>query len=229
MYNPSKRTIKRRKRTAVPQFLLDHFSEDVPISGLTYIPMERTPVPETEFNSPRIIYIYPRKKRARTAVAASTSNHSENVTASPCDLEIADAKMVALINEPLILSLKFFEVVFCECKTIPEQLAEMGMFPGSLKNTQFAIHFGLLEFMRNLRNVLATSDQGLVDLYNKVNPASEKQMTKTFFKSIFPAYTKLMMLVEDRGKNVSPASIGSEGFSACPNQSEQRSVVEKDA
>ncbi|KAL0096440.1 hypothetical protein J3Q64DRAFT_1020590 [Phycomyces blakesleeanus] len=117
------------------------------------------------------------------------------------------------------VALKFFEVVFCECKTIPEQLAEMGMFPGSLKNTQFAIHFGLLEFMRNLRNVLATSDQGLVDLYNKVNPASEKQMTKTFFKSIFPAYTKLMMLVEDRGKNVSPASIGSEGFSACPNVS----------
>ncbi|GAA5808050.1 hypothetical protein MFLAVUS_001432 [Mucor flavus] len=42
-----------------------------------------------------------------------------------------------------------FEIDFCSCRTMPEQLVEMGMLPASLKNILFAIRFGTLEFMKN--------------------------------------------------------------------------------
>ncbi|KAL0085661.1 hypothetical protein J3Q64DRAFT_1835289 [Phycomyces blakesleeanus] len=52
----------------------------------------------------------------------------------------------------------------------------MSILPASLNNIQYAIHFGLLEFMRDMRDVLAISGQGLADLYNKINLGAETDL-----------------------------------------------------
>ncbi|KAL0092206.1 hypothetical protein J3Q64DRAFT_1867405 [Phycomyces blakesleeanus] len=80
-----------------------------------------------------------------------------------------------------------FEVVFCRCKSISKQLVKMGMLPASLNNVQYAIHFGLLEFIRDMQDVLAISGQGLADLYNKINLGAEirkKLYIKTDLKGV---------------------------------------------
>ncbi|OAD75770.1 hypothetical protein PHYBLDRAFT_186013 [Phycomyces blakesleeanus NRRL 1555(-)] len=275
MYNPSKRTIKRRQRTAVPQFLLDYFSEDVPISGLNYIPTENPSVSEAEFSSPRLKYTYTRKKRARTMAVAPVETPSENIAASQTDLDVEidfdtyeasqtqkrslynkwvdllpqladsflrylgrckdgclDKKVIAPLSHFLCSCTKFskkniymfflhssgtFEVVFCGCKSIPEQLVEMGMLPASLNNVQYAIHFGLLEFMRDMRDVLATSGQGLADLYNKINLGAERQISKAYCQNLLHVFIRLTMIVEAKVEKLSPGFRESNCCPACPD------------
>ncbi|KAL0081434.1 hypothetical protein F4703DRAFT_1931029 [Phycomyces blakesleeanus] len=276
MYNPSKRTIKRRQRTAVFQFLLDYFSEDVPISGLNYIPTENPSVPEVEFSSSRLKYTYTHKKRARTMAVAPVEMPSKNIAASQTDLNVEidfdtyeasqtqkislynkwvdllpqlagsfqrylgrckdgclNKKAIAPLSHFLCSCTKFskkniymfflhssgtFEVVFCGCKSIPKQLVvspqvEMGMLPASLNNVQYAIHFGLLEFMRDMQDVLAISGQGLADLYNKINLGAERQISKVYCQNLLHVFIRLTMIIEAK---VEKLSFGFQESNCCP-------------
>ncbi|KAL0088876.1 hypothetical protein J3Q64DRAFT_1832587 [Phycomyces blakesleeanus] len=286
MYNPSKRTIKRRQRTAVPQFLLDYFSEDVPISGLNYIPTENPSVPEVEFSSSRLKYTYTHKKRARTMAIAPVEMPSKNIAASQTDLNVEidfdtyeasqtqkislynkwvdllpqlagsfqrylgrckdgclNKKAIAPLSHFLCSCTKFskkniymfflhssetFEVVFCGCKSISEQLVicnksnnqvsgspqvEMGMLPASLNNVQYAIHFGLLEFMRDMQDVLAISGQGLADLYNKINLGAERQISKVYCQNLLHVFIRLTIIIEAK---VEKLSFGFQESNCCP-------------
>ncbi|KAL0093857.1 hypothetical protein F4703DRAFT_1790279 [Phycomyces blakesleeanus] len=161
-------------------------------SRLGYI--ECVPCPLKD--NPKIGYLYCTRKR-RTA-AYSTENASQSNMNSQLDFkydfeaenhEVESSKKRTIYNNkcqddcpdkrditplsPPCSSSKMFEVVFCGCKTISEQLVEMGILPASLNNVQYGIHFGLLNFMMDMRNVLATSGQGLATLYNKVNMGAE--------------------------------------------------------
>ncbi|KAL0082796.1 hypothetical protein J3Q64DRAFT_1865106 [Phycomyces blakesleeanus] len=260
MYNPSKHTIKRRQRTAVPQFLLDYFSEDVPISGLNYIPTENPSVPEAEFSSPRLKYTYTCKKRARTMAVSPIETPSENIAASQTDLDVKidfntyeasqtqkrslynkckdgclDKKVIAPLSHFLCSCTTFskkniymfflhfsetFEIVFCGCKSIPEQLVEMGMLPASLNNVQYAIHFGLLEFMRDMRDVLTTSGQGLADLYNKINLGAERQISNAYCQNLLHVFIRLTIIVEAKVEKHLPGFWESNCCPACPDVSE---------
>ncbi|OAD75528.1 hypothetical protein PHYBLDRAFT_64441 [Phycomyces blakesleeanus NRRL 1555(-)] len=209
MYNPSKHTIKRRQRTAVPQFLLDYFSEDVPISGLNYIPTENPSVPEVEFSSPCLKYTYTRKKRARTMAVAPVETPSKNIAASQTDLD------VKIDFDTYEATSGTFEIVFCGYKFIPEQLVEMGMLPASLNNVQYAIHFRLLEFMRDMRDVLATSGQGLANLCNKIN--LDAKISKAYCQNLLHVFIRLTMIVEAKVEKLLPGFWESNCCPACPD------------
>ncbi|OAD79033.1 hypothetical protein PHYBLDRAFT_62202 [Phycomyces blakesleeanus NRRL 1555(-)] len=134
---------------------------------------------------------------------------------SPCSCKKFVKKNIYIF---FLLSSKMFEVVFCGCKTIPEQMVEMGILPASLNNVQYGIHFGLLNFMIDMRDFLATSGQGLATLYNKVNMGAEREILKAFCQNLLPIYVRLMTIVESK---VEEAASGFEELNGCPACSDQ--------
>ncbi|OAD69733.1 hypothetical protein PHYBLDRAFT_66051 [Phycomyces blakesleeanus NRRL 1555(-)] len=143
---------------------------------------------------------------------------------SKCQDGCSDKRDITPLSPPP--SSKMFEIVFCGCKTIPEQLVEMGILPASLNNVQYGIHIRLLNFMIDMRNVLATSGQGLATLYNKINMGTERKISKAFCQNLLPIYIRLMAIVESKVEKAASGFEELNGCPACPDQVDSNVTID---